>query len=237
METLTRALQELVVANRILAHEGICDAVGHASIRHPENPDRYIMARSRSPGVITIEDLMEYTLEGEPIDQRGRAMYAERHIHGGVYVTRPDVRAVVHSHSHAVIPFGVTGVKWQPVLHMGATVGPTVPVWDIRDKFGDTMMLVTNMDQGRDLARCLGDHRAALMRGHGGVVVGRTIKEAVMISIYLDVNARLQMQSLQLGEPNYLTQGEVTLAMKQFVGDLAIDRAWEYWAINAGCQA
>ena len=169
MEALLRAMQELVVANRILANEGICDAFGHASIRHPENPDRYVMARSRSPGVITIEDLMEYTLDGDPIDQQGRAMYAERHIHGGVYELRPDVQAVIHSHSHAVIPFGVTGVRLQPVLHMGASVGPDVPVWDIHDNFGDTTLLVTNMDQGRDLARCLGDRRAALMRGHGGV--------------------------------------------------------------------
>ena len=237
MEALLRAMQELVVANRILANEGICDAFGHASIRHPENPDRYVMARSRSPGVITIEVLMEYTLDGDPIDQQGRAMYAERHIHGGVYELRPDVQAVIHSHSHAVIPFGVTGVRLQPVLHMGASVGPDVPVWDIHDNFGDTTLLVTNMDQGRDLARCLGDRRAALMRGHGGVVAGGTIKEAVMIAVYLETNARLQLQCLQLGQPKYLTPGEVELGMKQFVGDLAINRAWEYWAIQAGCQA
>ena len=115
MESLLQAMQELVVANRILANEGVCDAFGHASIRHPDNPDRYVMARSRSPGVITIEDLMEYTLDGDPIDQRDRAMYAERHIHGGVYDVRPDVQAVVHSHSHAVIPFGVTGVRLRNV--------------------------------------------------------------------------------------------------------------------------
>lgn len=237
MEKLLKAMQELVVANRILASEGICDAFGHASIRHPDNPDRYVMARSRSPGVITIEDLMEYTLDGDPIDQRGRAMYAERHIHGGVYETRPDAMAVIHNHSHAVIPFGVTGVPLRPVLHMGAAAGADLPVWDIRDRFGDTTLLVTNMDQGRDLARCLGDRRVALMRGHGCVVAARNIKEAVMIAVYLETNARLQLQSLQLGEPRYLSDGEVALGMKQFVAELAIDRAWEYWAIRAGCQA
>jgi HCOMODA/2-hydroxy-3-carboxy-muconic semialdehyde decarboxylase len=147
------------------------------------------------------------------------------------------VNAVIHSHSHAVIPFGVTGVRLQPVLHMGATVGPDVPVWDIHDNFGDTTLLVTNMDQGRDLARCLGGSRAALMRGHGGVVAGGSIKETVMIAVYLEINARLQLQCLQLGQPKYLTPGEVAAGMKQFVGDLAIDRAWEYWAISAGCQA
>lgn len=237
MEKLLKAMQELVVANRILASEGICDAFGHASIRHPDNPDRYVMARSRSPGVITIEDLMEYTLDGDPIDQRGRAMYAERHIHGGVYETRPDAMAVIHNHSHAVIPFGVTGVPLRPVLHMGAAAGADLPVWDIRDRFGDTTLLVTNMEQGRDLARCLGDRRVALMRGHGCVVAAHNIKEAVMIAVYLETNARLQLQSLQLGEPRYLSDGEVALGMKQFVAELAIDRAWEYWAIRAGCQA
>ena len=237
MEKLLRAMQELVVANRILATEGICDAFGHASIRHPDNPDRYVMARSRSPGVITIDDLMEYTLDGDPIDQRGRAMYAERHIHGGVYELRPDALAVIHNHSHAIIPFGVTGVKLRPVLHMGAAAGPDLPVWDIRDNFGDTTLLVTNMEQGRDLARCLGDRRVALMRGHGCVVAGRSIKEAVMIAVYLETNARLQLQSLQLGEPKYLSDGEIALGMTQFVGELAIDRAWEYWAIRAGCQS
>ena len=236
MESLLRAMQELVVANRILATEGVCDAFGHASIRHPENPDRYVMARSRSPGVITIDDLMEYALNGDPIDQRDRAMYAERHIHGGVYEGRPDVHAVIHNHSHAVIPFGVTGVQLQPVLHMGSLAGKDVPVWDIRDNFGDTHMLVTNMDQGRDLARGLGDGRVALMRGHGCVVAGKSIKEAVMIAVYLEINARLQLQSLQLGTPTYLSPGEIECGMQQFVGELAIDRAWEYWAIRAGCE-
>jgi HCOMODA/2-hydroxy-3-carboxy-muconic semialdehyde decarboxylase len=237
MEKLLTAMQELVVANRILASEGICDAFGHASIRHPDNPDRYVMARSRSPGVITIEDLMEYTLDGDPIDQRGRAMYAERHIHGGVYETRPDAKAVIHNHSHAVIPFGVTGVPLRPVLHMGAAAGANLPVWDIRDRFGDTTLLVTNMEQGRDLARRLGDGRVALMRGHGCVVAARNIKEAVMIAVYLETNARLQLQCLQLGEPKYLSDGEVALGREQYVAELAISRAWEYWAIRAGCQA
>ncbi|MBT5051409.1 MAG: class II aldolase/adducin family protein [Rhodospirillaceae bacterium] len=234
MEALLRAMQELVVANRILATEGVCDAFGHASVRHPDNSDRYIMARSRSPGVITIDDLMEYTLDGEPIDQRDRAMYAERHIHGGVYEKRPDALAVIHNHSSAIIPFGVTGVALRPILHMGSVAGGDIPTWDIHDKFGDTHLLVTNMDQGRDLATCLGDRRVALMRGHGCVIAGKSIKEAVMIAVYLETNARLQLQSLQLGEPTYLSPGEVALGMEQFVGDLAINRAWEYWAIRAG---
>ena len=137
---------------------------------------------------------------------------------------------------HPLMPFGVTDVDIQPVLHMGASAGKDVPVWDIRDNFGDTNLLVTNMDQGRDLAHGLGNGRAALMRGHGAVVVGKSIKEAVMISVYLEINARLQLQALQLGRPTYLSEGEIELGMEQFVGDLAINRAWEYWAIRAGCQ-
>ena len=237
MENLLQVMQELVVANRILATEGVCDAFGHASVRHPDNPDRYVMARSRSPGVVTIDDLMEYKLDGDPIDQRGRAMYAERHIHGGIYETRGDVHAIIHNHSNAVIPFGVTGVRIQPVLHMGAAAGPDILVWDIRDKFGDTHLLVTNMVQGRDLADGLGERRVALMRGHGCVVAGKSIKEAVMIAVYLETNARLQLQSLQLGKPQYLSPGEIALGMEQFVGELAINRAWEYWAIRAGCHS
>lgn len=236
MDALHEAMRQLVVANRILAAEGVCDAFGHASIRHPENPDLYIMAQSRSPGIITMDDLMEYTLDGDPLDQQDRPMYAERHIHGGVYELRPDVQAVIHNHSDSVIPFGVTKVKWQPIIHMGATVGPDVPVWDIRDNFGDTHLLVTNMDQGRDLARCLEGRRAALMRGHGCVVATANIKEAVMVAVYLEVNARLQLQSLQLGDPVYLSEGEVSAGMEQFVGELAINRAWEYWAMRANCE-
>jgi len=233
-EKLQEAMLELVIANRILDQENICDAFGHISVRHPLDPEKYIMARSRAPGVIELDDLMEFHLDGTPVDQCDRVMYAERHIHGGVFEARPDVMSVVHSHSHSVIPFGVTGVKLQPVFHMGASVGPDVPVWDIRDNFGDTTLLVTNMDQGRDLARFLGDRRASLMRGHGAVVAGKTIKEAVLIAVFLEHNARISMQCLQLGTPNFLSPGEVTLGMEQFVGDLAIDRAWDYWSLRAG---
>jgi HCOMODA/2-hydroxy-3-carboxy-muconic semialdehyde decarboxylase len=235
-ETTFGIMRDLVIANRILGHEGVVDAFGHISVRHPQNPDRYIMSCSRSPGIVTMDDLMEYTLEGEPVDRRDRPMYAERFIHGGVYERRPDVHAVVHNHSHAVIPFGVTGVRLQPMIHVGSTMGTDVPVWDIRRKFGDTTLLVLNMDHARDLAKTLGDGRVALMRGHGCVVGGGTVKEAVMISIYLEINARLQMQAMQMGSPVYLSPGEVALAEGRFFGDLAIDRAWEYWVIQAGCE-
>jgi len=236
LETSHVILQELVIANRILANEGIVDAFGHASVRHPDHPDRYIMACSRSPGIVTVCDLMEYTLDGDPLDQQGRPMYAERHIHGGVYEIRPDIKAVIHNHSHAVIPFGLTDTEIRPVFHMGSTMLGPVPIWDIADNFGDTTLLVLNMDQGRDLAQGMQGGRIALMRGHGCVVGGNTIKEAVMIAIYLEANAKLQMQALQLGEPRYMTGGEIEQCSERITGELAIDRAWEYWTIRAGCQ-
>jgi HCOMODA/2-hydroxy-3-carboxy-muconic semialdehyde decarboxylase len=229
MQELFSVMRDLVIANRVLANENVVDAFGHLSMRHPTDPDRYVMACSRSPEIVTLDDLMEYTLDNDPVDQRGLPMYAERYIHGTIYAARPDVNAVVHNHSLSVIPFGVTRVKLRPLMHTGSTMGEDIPVWDIREKFGDTTMLVLNNDHGHDLARCLGDHRIALMRGHGCVVVGANIREAVMSSIYLEVNARLQMDCVRLGDPQYMTPGEIEGAQGRFFGELAVNRAWEYW--------
>ena len=229
-------LQDLVTANRILAREEVVDAFGHVSIRHPDNPDRYILSQSRAPELVDAPDLMEYTLEGEPLDQRDRPMYSERPIHGGVYEARPDVMAVVHNHSPAVLPFGVTGVPLRPMSHMAAVVGEPVPVWDIRDNFTNTSLLVTTMEQGRDLAATLGANRAALMRGHGCVVVGGTLKQAIMRSVYLQTNARLLLASLPLGEVKYLSSSEIELMAQSLSRPSSIARAWEYWAARAGRQ-
>ncbi|MEK7806199.1 MAG: class II aldolase/adducin family protein [Chloroflexota bacterium] len=237
MNDITPSLWQLVAANRILAHEGVVDAFGHVSLRHPENPDRYLLSQSRAPELVGMNDLMEFTLEGDPIDQERRPMYAERPIHGGVYEARPDVQAVVHNHSPAVIPFGVTGTPLRPVFHLAAIMGDEVPVWDIRDRFGNTNLLVTTMEQGRDLARCVGGGRAALMRGHGCVVAGSSLKEAVMAAIYLQVNARLLLDSLRLGNVTYLSAGEVERMSETQRLPLSVNRAWEYWSMRAGCEA
>ena len=236
MNDITPSLWQLVAANRILAHEGVVDAFGHVSLRHPENPDRYLLSQSRAPELVGMNDLMEFTLEGDPIDQERRPMYAERPIHGGVYEARPDVQAVVHNHSPAVIPFGVTGTPLRPVFHLAAIMGDEVPVWDIRDRFGNTNLLVTTMEQGRDLARCVGGGRAALMRGHGCVVAGSSLKEAVMAAIYLQVNARLLLDSLRLGNVTYLSAGEVERMSETQRLPLSVNRAWEYWSMRAGCE-
>ena len=234
MNKIGEQLELLVTANRILAREGVVDAYGHVSIRHPERPDRYILSQSRAPDLVELSDLMEYTLEGDPVDQQGRSMYTERPIHGGIYQAREDVMAIVHNHSPTVIPFSVTDTPLRPMFHLGAIIGSELPVWDIRDNFQDTNMLVTNMEQGRDLAVCLGGRRVSLMRGHGCVIAGQTIREVVMASVYLQVNAGLLLQSLQLGEVKYLSPGEIEMMSDSQMRLTGQERAWEYWANRAG---
>ena len=234
MNDIVKVMQDLVVANRILAREGVVDAFGHVSIRHPEHPDRYLLSQSRSPELVTLDDIVEYSLDGTALDDTGRPAYAERFIHGAIYEARSDVNSVVHNHSHAVIPFGVTGVSLRPLLHVGGAIGENIPVWDIADKFGDTNLLVVNMEQGRDLAACLGQSEVALMRGHGCAVVGASVQESVMKSIYLQVSAGLQLQAMQLGDIKFLSPGEIEHCSNTFVSDLAVDRAWEYLKSRAG---
>jgi ribulose-5-phosphate 4-epimerase/fuculose-1-phosphate aldolase len=233
MSKLDRIVDELVTANRILAREGVVDSFGHISVRHPERADRYLLSRARAPDMIEADDIMEFTLEGEPTDARGRKPYLERFIHGALYEARPDVQSVVHNHSPSVIPFGVTATKLRPLLHMCASMGHEVPIWDSRDKFGDTDLLVADMDMGRDLARLLGPRRTALMRGHGSVVAGLDIRQAVFTSVYLEVGAKLQIEAMRMGEIKFLSAGEVDTIVSR-TGSYTINRAWENWCRRAG---
>jgi HCOMODA/2-hydroxy-3-carboxy-muconic semialdehyde decarboxylase len=232
MNRLERLKEELVTANRILAREGIVDSFGHVSARHPEDPGRFLLSRARAPDCIEEDDIMEFTLEGAAIDADGRAPYLERFIHGGIYEARSDVFSVVHNHSPSVIPFGVTGHRLQPLLHMCANIGHEVPIWDSRDKFGDTALLVDSVAMGRDLARAIAAGRTALMRGHGATIAGVTIRQAVFISIYLEVNAKLQMQSMAMGEIKFLSAGEIDKIIAR-TGPYSINRAWENWCRRA----
>jgi HCOMODA/2-hydroxy-3-carboxy-muconic semialdehyde decarboxylase len=232
MTKLERLKEELVTANRILAREGVVDSFGHVSVRHPDNPGRFLLSRARAPDCIEESDIMEFTLEGEPIDAAGRAPYLERFIHGGLYEAREDVFSVVHNHSPSVIPFGVTGRKLMPLLHMCANIGHQVPVWDSRDNFGDTALLVDSVAMGRDLARTMGAGRTVLMRGHGATILGATIRQAVFISIYLELNAKLQMQAMAMGEIKFLSAGEVDKIIAR-TGPYSINRAWENWCRRA----
>ncbi|MEE2662264.1 MAG: class II aldolase/adducin family protein [Pseudomonadota bacterium] len=233
MSSLVNVLQEIVVANRILAREDVVDAFGHVSVRHPENKDRYLMSRSRSPELVTVEDIMEFSLTGEIIGGDTRKPYAERHIHGAIFEKRRDVNAVVHNHSHAVIPFSVTDSPLRPLMHVTGVIGQHVPVWDIEENFGSTSLLVTNMEQGRDLANKMGSAAVILMRGHGCAIGAADIRAAVLTAIYTQVNAKLQLQAMPLGDVKYLSAEEISLTPETLVGTLAMERAWEYFERRA----
>ena len=232
MPTLYDLIEDLVTANRILATQGIVDSFGHVSIRHPDNPQRYLLSRSRAPERVETGDIMEFTLEGEPVDARGRKPYLERFIHGATYEKRPDVMAVIHNHSPGVIPFGVTGRKLKPIMHMCGTIGHEVPIWDQRKKFGDTDLLVTNMAMGRDLVKTLGKGRTALMRGHGCVVAGPELRQTVYTAVYLELNAKLQMQAEAMGKVKFLSKGEVNKVIATTT-PTNVNRAWENWCRRA----
>ena len=221
-----RLLEDLVAANRILADQGVVDGYGHVSVRHDKDPGRYFIARSVAPELVTAADIVELDLDSKPVGYDKRKLYLERFIHGEIYKARPDVRSIVHHHSPAVLPFAISNVPLQPVYHMSAFVGFGVPVFEIREAGGMTDMLVSTPQLGQALARTLADKPAALMRGHGAVVVGRDIPEAVGRSIYLQMNARLQAQAIALGgEPTYLAPEEVRKATT----NVGYERAWELW--------
>jgi len=225
--TDAQTIADLVAANRILYAQSVLDGYGHVSARHDFNPDRFWLARGMAPGLVTAGDVMEFDLSGEPLDARGRSTYAERFIHSEIYRHRPDVKAIVHSHSPAVIPFGVTSVPLKPIFHMSGFLGAGVPIFEIRETAGDTDMLVRNPALGAALARRLNDKPAALMRGHGSVAVGISLPQVVFRAIYLEVNARLQSEAMKLGSINFLTSEEARLAAAG--NDIHVLRPWMLW--------
>jgi ribulose-5-phosphate 4-epimerase/fuculose-1-phosphate aldolase len=238
-ERIDEVRRDLVLANRILAHEGILDAFGHVSARDPRNPERFYMAWARAPELVEDADLLEFGLDGELRQQTDRVPYLERYIHAAVYEQRPEVMAVCHNHTASILPFGISKtVRLRPVIHTGAVLGGEVPVWDIAEGFGDrTNMLVINMTQGRSLAKTLGKGRVALMRGHGSVVAGVTIPAVVSACINMDKNARVQLQAIQLGEYIPLAPGE-TERPAVAPGEAPLpDRAWEAFVRRVTDQA
>jgi ribulose-5-phosphate 4-epimerase/fuculose-1-phosphate aldolase len=229
MDEVFSLKRDLVTANHILAHEGVVDGYGHVSARHPNHLDRFFLSCSRSPALVSIDDIMEFDLNCNPIDQSGRAIYAERPIHGAIYKARQEINSVVHNHAHEVIPYTVTEVKLRPVVHVAGRIGREIPVWDIADRFGETDLLVRTMEQGADLARCLGPNNAVLMRGHGATVTGGSLKEAVLVSVYLMVNAKLQAEAMRFGEVKYLSSEEVKKSGDTSISPISLDRVWEFW--------
>ncbi|WP_417679660.1 class II aldolase/adducin family protein [Roseibium sp.] len=228
------AIRDLVLANRILAREDVIDDFGHVSVRHPTNPDRFLLSRSRSPEVVTRDDIMEFELDGTLVSDDNRRPYAERFIHGAIYMARPDVNSVSHHHARSVIPFSVTDTPLRPVFHMASVMGTDIPVWDSQPEFGDTNMLVDSLDMGHSLAKTLGNGRAALLRGHGAICAAPDLKAICMISIYMKDNAELILKTLPLGEPKYLAPGEIEKAGSMLLSDMPLARAWDYWTARAG---
>ncbi len=209
------------------------DGFGHVSARHDRDANRYLLSRSMAPALVTADDILEYDLDNAPVDPRGRTSYLERFIHGAIYQARPDVMAVVHSHSPAVIPFANTGVKLQPMNHITAFLGSGVPVFEIRDTAGPaTDMLIRNAALGHALAAVLGPHDVALMRGHGSVAASTSIRHVVFRAVYTEVNARMESDALRIGTPTFLSEGEAKAATA--TGDVLVDRPWDLWKRRAG---
>jgi HCOMODA/2-hydroxy-3-carboxy-muconic semialdehyde decarboxylase len=229
-----KLVEDLVYANRILYDQGVVDAFGHVSAREDQQPNRFLLARSVAPALVTKADILEFDKNGEPIDARGSAVYLERFIHAAIYRARPDVKAIVHSHSPAVIPFGVTGTILRPIYHMSAFLGAGAPVFEIRNGAGMTNMLITDNKLGDALAKTLGDGTVVLMRGHGSVAVGESIPQVVHRAIYTEINARLQAEAAGLGPINFLTPEEAAKADAQTDSQASLSRPWEMWKSRIG---
>ena len=222
-------LEDLVAGSLILAQHGVLDAFGHVSVRHPADPGRYLLSRNLAPELVTCADIVEYDLDSEPVDPKAPRGFLERYIHGEIYKARPDVGAVIHTHSPSVVPFGVTKAAMQPVYHMSGFIGRGVPVYDIRKESGRmTDILVREPGHGRDLARVLADKPMALMRGHGNVVVAPDVKVAVYRAVYAEMNARLQMHAIMCGGAiEFLSPEEALLTEATIEGQ--IHRPWDLW--------
>lgn len=240
MSELEQIIDDIVAGSRILAAEGICDAFGHVSARHPDRADRFLLARAKAPELVEREDIMEFELDGTPANGDERKPFLERFIHGSLYAARPDVQSVVHSHSHNVIPFTVTQARLRPLLHSSGILGKNVPVWDAQTKFDDTNLLISSCEMGDNFAEVLDGGTCALMRGHGSTAIGRSVREAVYTAVYLEVNAKLQLSANSLGAVTFLSDGEIDLIQSRLAdakpGE-GYDRAWQYWCRRAGVEA
>jgi ribulose-5-phosphate 4-epimerase/fuculose-1-phosphate aldolase len=232
-------IADLVLANHILADQGVLDAYGHVSVRSVSNPKHFFLAWAQAPELVTREDILEFDLDGKPIGSTTRSLYAERFIHSEIFRARPDVQSVVHAHSTAVIPFGVTGAVLRPVLHMAAFLPQAVPVFEIRRVPGsDNRMLVDDASIGAALARVLGDGCVALMRGHGMVAVGPSVRHATFRAVYTQVDAQIELEALKLGPVVALNTAEAAKADAMLEGNLMTPgaRPWQLWANHAEAQ-
>jgi HCOMODA/2-hydroxy-3-carboxy-muconic semialdehyde decarboxylase len=221
-------LDDLAAASRILADQGVFDSAGHCSMRHPVQADRFLMSRSLAPALVQPDDIMEFTLDCVACEQRGRNGFLERYLHSEIYKARPDVMAIAHSHSAAVIPFGLVQTPMVATYHNAAFLAAGVPVFDIREKFGTTDIVVSTPEKGAALAEVLADKAVALLRAHGVVVVGPSLRSAVFRAVFTEVSARIQLQAAMLGGPIAALDAEEGRLADTV--NLATDtRAWELW--------
>src|SRR5213596_912288 len=236
-------IADLAAASRILVAKGVVDAFGHVSMRHPRAPERYLLARSIAPALVTPDDIIEYDLDSNPCDANGRSSFLERFIHGEIYKARADIQSIVHSHSPSVIPFGLVGVPMQAMFHNAAFIAEGVPVFDIHKKFGATDMLVSNAPKGVALAAVMGKKNVALMRAHGSVACGPALQRAVFRAVYTEVNARIQHWTMALVALGALGGGTGMASLDAEEGRLAdainekgCMRAWELWRAQLRAQ-
>ena len=225
-------VDRLVYANRILYDHGVVDGLGHASMRHQSEPGVYLLSCNRAPGMVRRRDIVCYDYDGNAVSETAERPYLERFIHGEIYRARPDVMAIVHSHSPSVIPFAVTHSQLRPVFHMSGFLGGGSAHFEIRDAGGNTDMLIRNPRLGRALADSLGACSCVLMRGHGSTVVGSSLEQAVFRAIYAEVNAKLQLQAQSLGEIMFLNEEEARLSSD--MNDGQIPRSWNLWISRLG---
>ncbi len=228
-DNLAQLREELAVANHILSNEGVLDAFGHVSIRHPTDPGRYLISRHRAPELVEPADILELTLDSQPVTPTNLRLYGECVIHGEIYKARPDVQAVCHHHAPEVMPYAIAGVPLVPVFHLGAPIGPKVPIWDSRDDFGNTALVLVKPEEGQSLAKALGPHWVILMRRHGATVVGTSLRELVFRTVYSCRNAGLQTQAHLLGHVGALTPEEIEHARTYNLRPGPVNRAWDYW--------
>jgi ribulose-5-phosphate 4-epimerase/fuculose-1-phosphate aldolase len=226
-------IADLVTANHILFDQGVVDAFGHVSVRHDKNSSRFLLARNMAPGHVTAQDIIEFTLDGEPVNAAGRKVYLERFIHGEIYRAYPEVQAVVHSHSHAIVPLSV--LKTMPlraIFHMAGFIGEGAPVFEIRDVAGPgTDLLIRDNRLGRALAECFKASDIVLMRGHGSTVIGRSLQQVVYRAVYAEINARYQLETAHLGDVTYLTAEEARTCAMNIEGQ--VQRPWDLWRRQA----
>jgi HCOMODA/2-hydroxy-3-carboxy-muconic semialdehyde decarboxylase len=234
MPDLDTLLADLVIANRILAREEVVDDFGHVSARDPANPERFWLSRSRSPELVTRDDLIRFDFNAEPESPGHRRPYLETILHARIYAARPDVMSVVHHHARPVLPFTLGGATLAPVFHMGALIGGTVAMWDSADEFGDTRMIIENAPQADSLARALADKPCLLLARHGAVCVGASLAEACFTSIYMAENAALQLAAEGRGAVQFLSPGETAMTRAMLLSERPLSRAWEYRRARAG---